>query len=89
MKLDEKLKILEIASAYGKEVEKKLSPLEALDPAKPVTFFSVGGGELGDLAITAPKVRLGGVLGGIRTVAFDRYEGFLSQHNKIWVCWWC
>ncbi len=81
MELDEKLEILEIASTYGKEVEKKLSPLETLDPARPVTFFSVGGGELGDLAVTAPKIRLGGPLGGIRTVAFDRYEGFPAQDS--------
>jgi len=77
--LEERLKLLKEAEEYRKEFESKLSPIQKLNPEKPVTFISVGGGELGDLTLTAAKRQLGGLGGGIKTVVFDRYEGFPAQ----------
>jgi phosphoribosylglycinamide formyltransferase 2 len=79
--LEKRLKILKEAEEYKKEFESKLSPLEKLDIKNPITFISVGGGELGDLAVTAAKRLLGGVKGGVKTVVFDRYEGFPAQDS--------
>jgi phosphoribosylglycinamide formyltransferase 2 len=77
--MEEKQGILDSAQAFKKGIEARLTPLEQLNPQEPATFISVGGGELGDLAVTAAKTRLGGPLGGVRTVAFDRYQGFPAQ----------
>jgi len=72
-------RILEEAAEFRKEYEAGLKPLELLRPDEPFTYISVGGGELGDLVITAAKRELGGTRGGMRTVALDRYEGFPAQ----------
>ncbi|RLF20450.1 MAG: hypothetical protein DRZ82_02085 [Thermoprotei archaeon] len=74
-----RVKILEEAESFRKEYEGNLRPLEELRPEKPFTYISVGGGELGDLVLTAAKRELGGANGGIRTVAIDRYDGFPAQ----------
>jgi len=79
MKLDDSLKILEEATKYKLKFEKQLCPISELNPNKPITFISVGGGELGDLALTAAKRQLGGINGGVRTIAFDVYDGFPGQ----------
>jgi phosphoribosylglycinamide formyltransferase 2 len=73
------MELLNEAEDFKKEFESRLSPIESLDPTNPVTFISIGGGELGDLVITAAKRLLGGTLGGVRTVVFDRYEGAPAQ----------
>jgi len=73
--LGQKIELLNSAENYKKEFESRLYPLCELNPSEPVTFISVGGGELGDLAITAAKRQLGGKTGGVRTVVFDRYDG--------------
>jgi len=75
----ERRDLLDNIGSYKKEFEKRLSPLDPLDPEKPAVFISVGGGELGDLAVTAAKRQYGGAGGGIKTVAFDRYNGFPAQ----------
>jgi len=62
-------RILEEAAEFRKEYEAGLKPLESLRPDEPFTYISVGGGELGDLVITAAKRELGGTRGGMRTVA--------------------
>ncbi|MDP7983165.1 MAG: ATP-grasp domain-containing protein, partial [Conexivisphaerales archaeon] len=49
------------------------------DPGDPFIYVSVGGGELGDLVLTAAKRSLGGRGGGILTAAIDRYPGFPAQ----------
>ncbi len=77
--LERKLDLLKAAEEYKTRFEAGLSPIQELDPEKPVTFISVGGGELGDLVVTAAKRQLGGVGGGLRTVVFDRYEGCPAQ----------
>ncbi|MGQ9478948.1 MAG: ATP-grasp domain-containing protein [Thermoproteota archaeon] len=79
MSVDERLRLIENVPSYRKEVEARLTPLEYLRPDKPAVFISVGGGELGDLAMTAAKRYFGGSVGGLKTVAFDRYEGFPAQ----------
>ena len=71
--------LIDRVNAMRKEVESKLFPIESLDPRKPAVFLSVGGGELGDLAVTAAKRHFGGACGGVRAVAFDKYEGFPAQ----------
>ncbi len=77
--VEDRVKLLEDAAEFRKEYEAELSPVEVLSPDEPFTYISVGGGELGDLVVTAAKRELGGVGGGVRTVAFDRYEGFPAQ----------
>ncbi len=77
--LEEKQRILDLAQGFKGELEARLSPLEKLNPEEPATFISVGGGELGDLAVTSSKTRLGGPAGGVKTVAFDRYQGYPAQ----------
>ena len=77
--LEDRLKILEEAHSFKKEHEKRLAPLDQLDPRRPFVYISIGGGELGDLVLTAAKRILGGERGGIKTVAIDRYEGFPAQ----------
>ncbi len=79
MELEERLMVLTEAERFKREFEKKLEPTLGLNPQKPFKFISVGGGELGDLAITASKRQLGGVNGGVKTAAFDTYEGFPAQ----------
>ncbi|MEM3366202.1 MAG: ATP-grasp domain-containing protein [Candidatus Methanomethyliaceae archaeon] len=79
---EERIELLNNIKSYRREFESKLSPLDGLKRDKPVTFISVGGGELGDLAITAAKRQYGGLPGGIRTVAFDRYNGFPAQDSS-------
>ena len=74
-----RLKFLEEAKAFKAEFERRLTPIEHLSPRNPAVFVSVGGGELGDLALTAAKRMFGGLNGGVRTVVFDRYEGFPAQ----------
>ncbi len=74
-----RLKLLKEAESFKKPFEERLRPLEFLSLRNPAVFISVGGGELGDLAITAAKRMLGGVNGGVKTVVFDRYEGFPAQ----------
>ncbi|MGQ9759935.1 MAG: ATP-grasp domain-containing protein [Candidatus Methanomethylicaceae archaeon] len=75
----ERTELLSSIDSYRKEFEGRLCPLEVLRGERAATFISVGGGELGDLAVTAAKRYYGGSRGGIRTVAFDRYEGFPAQ----------
>ncbi|MEM3046280.1 MAG: ATP-grasp domain-containing protein [Candidatus Bathyarchaeia archaeon] len=77
--LERKLDLLKAAEEYKSRFEAGLSPLEELSSKRPVTFISIGGGELGDLVVTAAKRQLGGLAGGIRTVVFDRYEGCPAQ----------
>ena len=77
--VEEKLDLLKAAEEFKKDFESKLYPLTELTPENPATFISVGGGELGDLAITAAKRQLGGRLGGVKTVVFDRYDGCPAQ----------
>jgi len=78
-KVEDRIKILKEVEEYKHEYERKLSPLDEIKLKEPVTFISVGGGELGDLVLTAAKRCLGGVKGGVKTVVFDRYEGFPAQ----------
>ncbi|MEM0285957.1 MAG: ATP-grasp domain-containing protein [Candidatus Methanomethyliaceae archaeon] len=77
--IEERYEILKNVNSYREEYEKKLQPIEKLRTDKPAIFISIGGGELGDLAITAAKRHFGGINGGIKTVAFDRYYGFPAQ----------
>lgn len=79
LKEKDRHELIERVSSLKKEVEERLSPLEKLDPRKPAVFLSIGGGELGDLAVTASKRVYGGSTGGIKSVAFDKYEGFPAQ----------
>jgi phosphoribosylglycinamide formyltransferase 2 len=79
---EERIKLLKNVNSYRREFEDRLSPLDGLRRDKPVTFISVGGGELGDLAVTAAKRIYGGLSGGIRTIAFDRYNGFPAQDSS-------
>jgi len=87
MSLEERLKTLKEAEEYRHEFEANLCPTLELDRNRPFTFISVGGGELGDLAVTAAKRQLGGICGGVATVAFDVYEGFPAQdaadHTRV------
>ncbi|HID19235.1 TPA: ATP-grasp domain-containing protein [Candidatus Bathyarchaeota archaeon] len=76
---EERLNLLGEAEVFKREFEQKLTPIECLSPRSPTIFISVGGGELGDLALTAARRLLGGINGGVRTIAFDRYEGFPAQ----------
>jgi phosphoribosylglycinamide formyltransferase 2 len=78
-RLKEGLRFLEEAREFKERFEAQLSPLEELSPSKPFTYLSIGGGELGDLVISAAKRLLGGQKGGIRTVVFDRYDGCPAQ----------
>ncbi|KYH38893.1 MAG: phosphoribosylglycinamide formyltransferase 2 [Candidatus Hecatellales archaeon B24] len=78
---EERLRLLSEAEAFKREFERKLTPIECLSPRSPAVFISVGGGELGDLALTAAGRLLGGANGGVRTVVFDRYEGFPAQDS--------
>lgn len=77
--LEHRLKVLDEALEFKKEYEDKLSPIESLNIEKPFVYVSLGGGELGDLVLTAAKRILGGRWGGVLTVAFDRYENFPAQ----------
>lgn len=77
--VEAKLKILEEAEAFKKDYESSLTPLDKLDLNEPFIYISLGGGELGDLVVTAAKRILGGRWGGIVTVVFDRYENFPAQ----------
>lgn len=79
MKVEERIRLIEQVPSYRSEVEKRLSPIESLEPSRPAVFISIGGGELGDLAITSAKRYFGGERGGIKMVAFDRYAGFPAQ----------
>src|SRR5512137_1489310 len=79
MSEDERIRLIKDIGSMKKEFEGRMAPVERLDPRKPVTFISVGGGELGDLAVTAGKRLYGGQGGGIKTVAFDKYRGFPAQ----------
>lgn len=81
LSVDERFEILKNVNSYRREYEGKLQPMERLRPDRPATFISIGGGELGDLAITAAKRHYGGINGGIKTVAFDRYHGFPAQDS--------
>jgi len=78
---EERLRLLAEAESFRKTFESRLTPLEELNPASPAIFVSVGGGELGDLALTAARRIFGGAKGGVKTVAFDRYEGFPAQDS--------
>ncbi len=77
--LESRIRILDEASSFRREHEKKLEPIDKLDSRKPFVYISVGGGELGDLVLIAAKRILGGIGGGIKTIAIDRYEGFPAQ----------
>jgi phosphoribosylglycinamide formyltransferase 2 len=76
---EERVRLIKDIPSMKKEYEGKMAPMERLTPRKPVTFISVGGGELGDLAVTAGKRLYGGEGGGLRMVAFDKYMGFPAQ----------
>jgi len=58
---EERIELLKNVNSYKREFEARLSPLDGLRRDKPVTFISVGGGELGDLAVTAAKRLEGGL----------------------------
>lgn len=75
----ERVQLIKEIDSMRKEVEGRLAPLDRLSPEDPATFISVGGGELGDLAITAAGRHYGGARGGIISVAFDKYHGFPAQ----------
>lgn len=75
----ERHELIGVIPSLRKEWEGRMAPLEELNPKRPATFISVGGGELGDLAITAAKRNYGGMGGGIKAVAFDKYQGFPAQ----------
>ncbi len=77
--LEKRIEILEEAHSFKKEYEERLRMLEELKAERPFVYISVGGGELGDLVLTAARRILGGRNGGILTVAMDRYEGFPAQ----------
>ncbi len=77
--IEERKEFLNAAESYKKTWESKLRPTDALDPNDPAVFISCGGGEIGDLAITAAPRQLGGMTGGVKAVVFDRYEGFPAQ----------
>jgi hypothetical protein len=79
MSEEDRTRLISNVESYKKEFEGKLAPLQGLKPQKPAVFISIGGGELGDLAVTAAKDCFGGSPGGLRTVAFDRYQGFPAQ----------
>lgn len=79
MSEDERRRLIGEIPSIKKELEGRMVPLDGLDPKKPATFISVGGGELGDLAVTAGKRLYGGQGGGVRIVAFDKYRGFPAQ----------
>jgi len=72
---------IEEAVSYARELESRLEPLDRLDPGDPFVYVSVGGGELGDLVLTAAKRSLGGRSAGIVTAAIDRYQGFPAQDS--------
>ncbi len=76
---EERTRLIKNIASMKKEFEAKLAPLETLDPRKPAIFISIGGGELGDLAVTAGKRLYGGEGGAVRTVTFDKYRGFPAQ----------
>jgi len=76
---ERRMRLLDEAEQYRKDYESRLNPLEELNSKKPFIYISIGGGELGDLVLTAAKRVLGGNTGGIMTVAIDRYEGFPAQ----------
>ncbi|MEM1619606.1 MAG: ATP-grasp domain-containing protein [Fervidicoccaceae archaeon] len=80
--LEKRLRLLEEAEAFGRELEERLEPLEELRPTDPFVFISLGGGELGDLMVTAARTILGGARGGVLTVTMDRYEGFPAQDSS-------
>lgn len=71
--------MVEEALSHAGDLEKRLGPLERLEPSRPLVFVSIGGGELGDLVLSTARTLLGGRWGGVRTVAVDRYEGFPAQ----------
>jgi len=77
--IESRLKLIDEAHSFKREYEERLKPLVELNPRKPFTYISIGGGELGDLVLTAAKRVFGGVNGGVKTVAIDRYEGFPAQ----------
>lgn len=79
MKPEERIRLIESVPSYGSEVENRLSPIESLETSRPAVFISVGGGELSDLAVTAAKRYFGGQHGGLKVVAFDRYQGFPAK----------
>jgi len=79
MSPEERIRLMEQVPSYRSSIERRLSPIESLEPSRPAVFISVGGGELGDLAVTAAKRYFGGKDGGLKVVAFDRYNGFPAQ----------
>ena len=79
MSEEDRTKLISNVESFKKEYESKLAPLQGLKPQKPAVFISVGGGELGDLAVSAAKDCFGGSPGGLRAIAFDRYQGFPAQ----------
>ncbi|MGC9069021.1 MAG: ATP-grasp domain-containing protein [Thermoprotei archaeon] len=77
--IEDRFELLEKAYVFRKEYEKNLKPQKEFAVERPFIYVSIGGGELGDLVITAAKRIFGGKNGGIRTVVIDRYEGFPAQ----------
>lgn len=77
--IESRLEILEEAASFREKYESGLEPLTELNPRNLFIYMAIGGGELGDLALTAAKRILGGVNGGVKTVAIDRYHGFPAQ----------
>ncbi|MDI9643701.1 MAG: ATP-grasp domain-containing protein [Candidatus Verstraetearchaeota archaeon] len=75
----QRLQLIKQIDSLRKEIEGRLIPLDRISPENPATFISVGGGELGDLAVTASVRNYGGARGGIVSVAFDKYHGFPAQ----------
>lgn len=77
--IDHRLELLEEAASFRRDYESRIEPLVELSPSNPFTYIAVGGGELGDLVLTAAKRILGGINGGVKVVAIDRYSGFPAQ----------
>ncbi len=79
--IESREEILEEAMRYSGESEEKMEPLERMEPSKPFVYVSLGGGELGDLVLSAARRILGGMPAGIKTVAMDGYQWFPAQDS--------
>jgi phosphoribosylglycinamide formyltransferase 2 len=73
--------VIDDAISYARDLESRLEPLDHVDPGNPFVYVSVGGGELGDLVLTAARRSLGGRSAGVLTAAIDRYQGFPAQDS--------
>ncbi len=76
-----RLAVLEEALEHARDLDGRLEPLGRLSASDPFIYVSVGGGELGDMVLTAARRSLGGRQGGVLTAAIDRYQGFPAQDS--------